>query len=137
MLGRKDIKSSASELSKKERKEVMKLYDKNPRKLYKKYKKKLWLQYGVCKTKLKNNTLTVWGKLKFKGYGGKKKYKFGKYKFKLAKNARMTYGYQNGYRTVYETYSVKRTRKYIRNPHGLSYTFYVSGGKVYKITCSS
>lgn len=136
MSGKKEIKSS-SELSKNEKKKALKLYDKNPMKFYKKYKKKLWLNYGVFKTKLSNNTLTVWGKLSFKGNGTKKKYKVGKYKFTLSKDAKITYGRAGDNGTILETYSVKQTRKALKNPGGLSYTFFVSGGKIYKISCSS
>ena len=134
MTGKRDL--GLDGLSKKQKKEVKRLYNKNPRKLYKKYRKKLWLS-SVFKTKLKNNTLTIWGKLIYKGNGVKKKYKFGKYKFKLSRNAKMTYGHQGTYGPIYETSSVKTTRKYLRKPCGLSYWFYVSGGKIYKISSSS
>ena len=134
MIGKTQFKETLkyTSISKKKKKEIMNLYNKNPRKLYKKYwkylRKKDFAYSGVSvfKTKLKNNTLTVWGKLKYKGNGTKKKYKFGKYKFKLSKNAKLTY-----WSTV-ETYSHSgaKLRKEIKNPYGIDYTFVVSGGKI-------
>ena len=77
-------------LSKKQEKEALKLLKNNPRKLYKKYKKKIPLD-RIFKSKIKGNTLTIWGKFNYVSNGIKKKCKFGKYKFKLSQTAVLTH----------------------------------------------
>ena len=123
-----------SDLSKKQKKEALRLYNKDPRKLYKKYRKKLFF-YGAVKTKLKNNTYTVWGKFTLKSNSGKKKYKFGKYKFKLSKNAVLiAYGYYGeGLGTNEKTFRGASLRKLLKNPPQVGYEFFVSNGKIYRI----
>lgn len=123
-----------SDLSKKQKKEAVRLYNKNPRKLYKKYKKKLGL-YEIVKTKIKNNTYTVWGTFSRKSNSGKKKYKFGKYKFKLSKNTVLiAYGYYGeGPGANEKTFRGASLRKFLKNPPQVGYEFFVSNGKIYKI----
>lgn len=121
-----------SNLSKKQKKEALRLFNKNPRKLYKKYRKKGILN-RIFKVKLKNHTLTVWGRFSRTSNGVKKKYKFGKYKFKVARNATLSYG-----STVLNyTHNGKKMRKELGNPYGTDYWFSVSKGKIYKINSSS
>lgn len=134
MSGKKVFKEMVkySSLNKKQKKEALQLYNKDPRKLYKKYRKKRILN-RIFKVKLKNNTLTVWGKFSRTRNGVKRKYKFGKYKFKVAKNATLSYG-----STVLNyTHSGKKMRKELGNPYGVDYWFTVSQGKIYKIDSSS
>lgn len=123
-----------SDLSKKQKKEALRLYNKDPRKLYKKYGKKLFF-YGAVKTKLKNNTYTVWGKFTRKSSSGKKKYKFGKYKFKLSKKAVLiAYGYYGeGTGSNSKIFRGASLRKVLKNPPQVGYEFFVSNGKIYKI----
>lgn len=135
MFGKRVFKESLkySDLSKKTKKKAIRLYNKNPRKLYKKNRKilnKMGLQNcNIFKVKLKRNTLTVWGKFSKKQNGLKKKYKFGKYKFKVAKNATLSYS-----STVLNSiHSGKKMRKELGNPYGLDYYFSVSRGTIYKI----
>ena len=138
MSGKKVFKEQLkySSLSKKQKKEAMRLFNHDPRKLYKKYRKKIGL-HPVFKTKLKGNTLTLWGKLTYKGNGIKKKYKFGKYKFKITNSTYTKYGYQGEYGAKYIVQRGAKMRKELRNPYGLTYWLYVSGGKIYKIESSS
>lgn len=134
MIGKRVFKEelSMSSLSKKQKKEALRLYNKDPRKLYKKYRKVI-RTYRVFKTKLKKNTLTVWGRFSRVTNGIKRKYKFGKYKFKLSKNAILTY-----WSTVMtSTHRGKKLRKELKNPYGIGYDFYVTRGTITKIETMS
>ena len=121
-----------SDLSKKEKKEALKLYKNNPRKLYKKYGDDISLG-RIFKLKIKSNTITIWGKFNRVSNGVKKKYKFGKYKFKLARNAALYY------QSEVESYTYRgaKLKKHFKNNMGGMYKCYVSGGKIYKIVAVS
>lgn len=125
-----------SSLSKKQKKEALKLFNKNPRKLYKKYRKKIGLN-GVFKTKVKGNTLTLWGKITYKGNGIKKKYGFGKYKFKISKNiVFVEYGYYGETEGSERILKGTRAKKELKDPTEVGYELFVSNGTLYRIESS-
>lgn len=129
-------KLSYSNLSKKQKKEALRLFNKDPRTLYKKYRKKIGLD-GIFKTKVKGNTLTLWGRIKYIGHGIKKKYKFGKYKFKLSKNIVLAqYGYYGEEEGDERILKGARAKKELKDPIEVGYELFVSNGKLYKIESS-
>ncbi len=117
------------DLPKFEIKIAKKLYKNKPLKFYKRYKQVLNLNNSsVIKTKLKKNSLKVWGRIKYTGTNKKIKYKLRKYKFRLSKNIKF-FGVGYGKSPI----TKKHGRKLLKKPVGLGFRFFVKKGKVYKV----
>ena len=114
-------------LRKTERKTAKRIYKDNPLKFYRRYKEELYLN-GACvvKTKLKKNTLKIWGKVNYHRNNKKIKKPLGKYKFKLSKKVKY-------YGTGYGKSRISYGRKLLKKPVGLGFRFFVKKGKVYKV----
>ena len=114
-------------LPKIERKTAKRIYKDSPLKFYKWYKQVLGFK-GACvvKTKLKKNTLKIWGKVNYYRNNKKIKKPLGKYKFKLSKKVKY-------YGTGYGKSRISYGRKLLKKPVGLGFRFFVKKGKVYKV----
>ena len=109
-------------------------YNEDKKAFFKKYHKQYKNPYSavVIYTKLKGNRFSTWGTWLRKHSGKKKKYKYNKHVFKLAKNCRVYNGYiyNEGASVRPILLKKKKARKILREPGIRQFTLVIRNGKV-------